>query len=428
MTLKKNNLILFALVLVPILQSFSLKFEASSEVIFLNVIDEIALLTLFYPAMIGFKRLLIDKDWFWVLLFFSGYLIFGLISSILNDVVFRQVISQVIIAIKFPYILCVLSGLNGGCALFEGYIQLAKAIIIVSLLLIGFQLVLPEIYITIFAYDSIRGLLRISEGIELARGEGVFRHPGDLAVFAGSLTIALFYRKSKKSGITLKNNSIWLAMTITALLLTWSRMEFAATVAGLLGVHILVSKRQQRFLRLATWVAFLGFLSFAILPSFISIDQVFNNAIENPSTPRSVFLSTGIEIANNNFPFGVGLGTYGGFVAAEHDSTVYLDYGFQKYYWFHQNVYLMDTFWAHILGESGFLGLISYILSLVFLARIALKHAKRLGTYDTIPRVVIASTIFIGLNSLITPSMVSVLALTQCFIIIACMQSQWRQR
>lgn len=79
-------------------------------------------------------------------------------------------------------------------------------------------------------------------------------------------------------------------------------------------------------------------------------------------SPRRLFLQTSINLANQLFPLGSGFSTFGSELAARYYSPVYIRLGFYKYYGMdsYQYKYLNDTFIAMIIGQSGWLGFLSY--------------------------------------------------------------------
>ena len=78
---------------------------------------------------------------------------------------------------------------------------------------------------------------------------------------------------------------------------------------------------------------------------------------------RSILLHVGISLSMQFFPFGAGLGTFGTAAAQKYYSPVYSSYGIDNIYGFRSDnpLYLTDTFWPAVVGETGVIGLILYI-------------------------------------------------------------------
>ena len=215
---------------------------------------------------------------------------------------------------------------------------------------------------------------------------------------------------------------LWITIGATTLLLTFSRLEIAATIVSIFITFMLtVQSRSKLFLRSATLILIIPII-LIITPIIIFIyQQSAPEGLLASLDPRIVFFIKSLEIARDNFPFGSGLGTYGGFVAAVYDSAVYVDYGFESYYWYLQRTFLADTFWPHILGETGFLGFVFYACCPLLIIIQALRSKNTNNALETFGKMAMSLTFLITLNSLATPDMVSVLSLAQCFIPVGCL-------
>jgi len=88
--------------------------------------------------------------------------------------------------------------------------------------------------------------------------------------------------------------------------------------------------------------------------------------------PRLYLYQTSLQIATTEFPLGVGLGRFGSPMSRLEFSPVYAEYGLDRIWGLTPQYpnYVTDTFWPHILGETGVLGLGAY---LVFLASIGVS-------------------------------------------------------
>ena len=82
---------------------------------------------------------------------------------------------------------------------------------------------------------------------------------------------------------------------------------------------------------------------------------------------RIVFFMEAFPLATANFPLGSGLGTFGGYSAFLFDSPLYHKLSFDYFYWYREGIWMTDTFYPHFLAETGYIGFICYVLSIVFL-------------------------------------------------------------
>lgn len=90
--------------------------------------------------------------------------------------------------------------------------------------------------------------------------------------------------------------------------------------------------------------------------------------IDNESA-RSVLFTKSFEIANDYFPIGSGLATYGSSSSIKPYSIMYYKYGLSKYYGLTREKpsFVSDNFWPMIIGQFGYIGLICYIAFLYLL-------------------------------------------------------------
>ena len=94
---------------------------------------------------------------------------------------------------------------------------------------------------------------------------------------------------------------------------------------------------------------------------------------EQRDTPPRLALYWGsVLVARDYFPLGAGLGRYGSWMSRIVYSDLYVQYGLDKIWGLGptQPKFITDTFWPQILGETGVIGLLAY---LVFLATIGLR-------------------------------------------------------
>ncbi|WP_137938325.1 intracellular growth attenuator family protein [Chitinivorax sp. B] len=82
---------------------------------------------------------------------------------------------------------------------------------------------------------------------------------------------------------------------------------------------------------------------------------------------RAAFYKYSFLIANDHFPLGSGLGTYGGVGAQKFDLSLFDQLGFQRYYWYLAGQFLVDTYWPNFIAEAGWLGAFLMLLSIACL-------------------------------------------------------------
>lgn len=114
---------------------------------------------------------------------------------------------------------------------------------------------------------------------------------------------------------------------------------------------------------------YISFLSYMILmPEHYN--EYFNDN-ENKSA-RTVLTVTSLVIAKDNFPFGVGHGYFASPISKQYKSEVYAKYGIDGVYGLNLydkndgGLFMYDVFYPMLLGETGILGTIFYIMMLIY--------------------------------------------------------------
>lgn len=89
--------------------------------------------------------------------------------------------------------------------------------------------------------------------------------------------------------------------------------------------------------------------------------------------------ATGFQILKDYFPLGTGWGTWGSYYAYLEYSPVYFIYGLQSHHelGIQNKKYMMDTYLGSVLGESGFLGVISLAIFIITLLVMTIKVKDR---------------------------------------------------
>lgn len=132
---------------------------------------------------------------------------------------------------------------------------------------------------------------------------------------------------------------------------------------------------------------------------------------------RSMLYSSGIDIAQNNFPLGSGGGTFGSQPTRSIKySPLYYQYGFQYHFGSSPKypLYIMDTWWPKVSAESGFIGALAYMLAIIIpllsLARLALRDRRMIAVFGFLTGLMLlsmslASAIFTGSMGVIFTAM-----------------------
>ncbi len=207
-----------------------------------------------------------------------------------------------------------------------------------------FLLLLADQLFHLFPSGETRYGLRVSRLI--------YTHPTYLAGAMVFLLAVLTagYEKKNKTGI---------AMCLAVLLFTLRGKAIAgAMVYGMIAYFLLHKKKKLR-------LGHLLLMALAVLA--VAGRQVSYYYLElRGRSARSVLTQTAFRILGDYFPIGTGFGTYGSHVAANPYSPVYVRYDFREIYELGGGGtgFFDDTFWPIILGQTGLLGSLCYVVLL----------------------------------------------------------------
>lgn len=99
----------------------------------------------------------------------------------------------------------------------------------------------------------------------------------------------------------------------------------------------------------------------------LSIVERSINEYSNPDQPRLLAYAIGYQIAIENFPFGSGPATFASRGSMKNYSPIYEKYGLDERWGFRESDdvhFYNDTYWAQIIGQYGFVGLVLVLLAL----------------------------------------------------------------
>ena len=236
------------------------------------------------------------------------------------------------------------------------------------------------ILFVLFLIDRIFGLWPCEVRYGIASAKLFYHHPTYLAGAMAFMLVLLTAFYDKKNLVCIAISVILMAFTLRAkslasaalyvaifvffLIIKWRLRLWHVIAAGIGSIAIAWDKIQFYFIDLSGWSA------------------------------RSVILQKSFEVMKDHFPIGSGFGTYGSSEAAKHYSPVYLKYNFNDFWelrdisnvanslrliyksdWhtaqFLENPdfinaapFLSDHFWPTILGQSGVLGTVVFLMTL----------------------------------------------------------------
>lgn len=328
-----------------------------------------------HGVLLNFKH----KVYFKLSALFFFYLFFSLASAAYNGVTFLQVFFQLLLELKIIFFLFFFTAFNlhtqnDIVIYFE---RLIKLVLVASIPLIIWQNISAESYHNVFKFGADKAKFLFFNGFELQRAGGVFWFTGQLAIFSAIASI-IFCIKSvhEESG----NSKKWFLVALFILLMTYQRMEIFATLMILSLIHLDTNTTISKGVKAAVFLCITVFFIVLISPVILfAISEYSLTNIGDSEAARVVFYVKSVSIMINEFPLGSGLGTYGGKAAQIFGADFYENMGFGQFWWYGEGIFLTDTFWPHILGESGVFGLLSLFLFFVYILlylRNSCKHGQ----------------------------------------------------
>lgn len=197
------------------------------------------------------------------------------------------------------------------------------------------------------------GQTEIRYGVDSA--QIFFSHSTYLAGALAFLTAALIMFFEKKNLFFIAINLIIMAFTL--------RSKAVASAAAFVAIYVffIVMKKELKL-----WHVFVaGAAALAI-----GWRQIMLYFVELGDTAaRAVITKTSLKILWDYFPIGTGFGTFASSAAADYYSPVYVKYGFEaigELMNHDKNHFFNDTFWPIIIGQTGLIGTVAYLVLLYF--------------------------------------------------------------
>ncbi|WP_157674157.1 O-antigen ligase family protein [Endozoicomonas ascidiicola] len=209
-----------------------------------------------------------------------------------------------------------------------------------------------------------------------------FGHPNDygyyLLFFISFVTLGLYLGVFKKNFSTI----FFLIILYSNLVLTISMGPLLSFIVSfILLFQILNLKNKWLYLIFALFFVFMSYLTIGE----VMTDRVFNRIEASifsyhsvgESATRVDFYLQSIPVLLENFFFGVGPGSFGGWVATQFDSYAHYKYNISTY-----GLRSIDVFYPHLFGELGFFGGISFLTIYIIIIRRSILQYKFHSIHD----------------------------------------------
>lgn len=204
-------------------------------------------------------------------------------------------------------------------------------------------------------------------GYGIGESRGGFRSLGGLFVKQtnGTLWLLVYFIYYRYYASTKHKWKSWLSVMFIL-----ASIKVKDILGVLIGVSLTVAKKLKAsyFLVIVPLVMLLFFLYSMLLPQHYA--EYFEGDSKNTKIARVALNQTSLLIGKDYFPLGVGFGQFGSPTSSDCESKVYHLYGIDRVWGLTGDKndvnFMYDTFWPMILGETGFLGMLMYILILYF--------------------------------------------------------------
>jgi hypothetical protein len=311
--------------------------------------------------LLFFVKPRLNAQWWIALLLYATYLLYGVLVSLAQQKGIKIILVQLYHEMKFFPMIFLFAMTTCDQRWSRITLQIIKPIIFFSIALVLFQLAAPGAYDALFSNGGHFEKGHIA-GMQLPRLVGWFWHPGQIALFFVISTV-FFIIEYRKGNIRFGLSMVLLSTLFV--LLAIQRFELLI----LLIVLMLFWFRRYTGVDYRPHLAALTVLLFATGLLYIISDQAhFWALLEDFNSPRTVFLVEALfTLVETNY-WGAGWGTIGSHAAA--DVAQVYDYNAMKdIWWVKLDLYFYDTYWPHVIGETGLPGFFLLLLSMTFMLR-----------------------------------------------------------
>ncbi|MBN1587100.1 MAG: hypothetical protein JW937_06700 [Candidatus Omnitrophica bacterium] len=185
-------------------------------------------------------------------------------------------------------------------------------------------------------------------------------HPGSFSALMGVLFCFAFAdRLSRKS----PKSTLLVVIFLAGIILSLRRTTFLGVLCG--SVCVLLSKQVRQKLQKETSVKILGIvLAVCVLFSGLIVVLYRDLAVSylTSESPRSMLFQAGVQGAADHFPLGSGFGTFSGGMGQKFYSPLFYKYRLSSTWGLSKANpgFINDTFWPHIIAETGVFGFLCY--------------------------------------------------------------------
>lgn len=240
------------------------------------------------------------------------------------------------------------------------------------------QWISPDAYLGIFPASSVPVE---TASVLPSPGLSIFNHPSILAAVSAMLAIYSFSKWKTDKARGGLNGFVFFALMFL-LIASNQRQEIFAFILVITLIYIFIAK-QGLFPRSLGAMVTGGMVFLLYLAAFGDMfareaSSWGISTVQGITHPRAELYGGAQLIAKAYFPFGSGLGTFGGVGSSKYDLSLPYELGFgSSWWWRDKDAYLLDTYWPNSVAESGAIGalflLIHYLLFAGYLFHKAIR-------------------------------------------------------
>ena len=358
---RTNCVVLMSFFLLLLITSFDLLFEENIRIpevySVLKVFDEVYVVLFFLFAFFVKKGRIEKVKLLKIMVLFS---VVGTLGNVLSKSTMQVCLMGLFTTIKpimLYWALCQFDFEWSEFNFFLKKIDLLFPIIVISYLL--------DLFIPSFRSDI--GI--VSQAVEVRMGlrslGGLFNR------FTIGILFALMYFVMYRYYI---KQSKW--KTIFASFMIFSSFKVKDIAGFVFGnLFLFVHKFKKKYVIIFIGVFLVGFNIYATcMPEHYSKYFTFD---EDSNVARVVLVQTAAKIVVDKFPLGVGHGMYASPISRQQKSHVYYDYKIDHVYGLNLRqdggLFMCDSFWPMVLGETGVLGTLLYLMMMYYVFKEPMK-------------------------------------------------------
>lgn len=214
------------------------------------------------------------------------------------------------------------------------------------------------VYTLLVLVDNFGRIFPASIRYGLRSTQLMYSHPTVFVACCALLTMVLLSVRDYA-----RNYKVWLIIQML-LICTTIRSKAFGTAMAIMLICYFVFYRKKKF-SLRTLVLF---APLAVALGWNQIEYYFFSSIQSDSA-RYQLLMASIEVAKDHFPLGSGFGTFASYYSGLSYSPLYEIYGLTNVNGLRQGAtsFVSDSFWPMVIGQTGFVGMVAFILAIVML-------------------------------------------------------------